>query len=151
MIKQFRLDRFNGVEYLVCEFFEKHTWSQAEVDAYSSFMDTPGSIHIGFTRDEFRILLDEWCEVSRSDNESFYGLREPIPVIDSVPHMVIRSAVYNNRLASLQVDFMPTVTPLEVIDGVQSMYDFIRSPHWRNTISLSISRYGSLFGSDNDS
>lgn len=149
MIKQFRIDRFNGVEYLVCEFFERHTWTQAEREAFEAFSSmTP---YQRKTRDDFRIMLDEWLQVDHEAAESFFGLKEPILVIDNVPHMVVRCAVVDNKLASLLVEFLPTVTWLEVMDGVGAMHSFIRSPHWRNTISCNIEKYGSLFGPEADS
>lgn len=150
MIKQFRLDRFNGIEFLVLECYERHTWSKSENDAYLAFMDAPGSIHVGISRNEFRILLDEWLAQDHSDDESFYGLVEPIPVIDSLPSIVVRGAVVKNRIASVAADFMQSVTPLQVMDAVGDLFEFLRSPHWRNTILNSISDYGSLFGSSED-
>lgn len=149
MIKQFRLERFNGIEYLVCEFFERHTWTQAENEAFAAF--SASAPYVGKTKQDFRIMLDEWLEKDHETAQSFFGLSEPIPVIDCVPHMVVRCAVVSNRIASVQADFLSTVTSLEVKWGIDSMFEFIRSSHWRNTLSNSVEKYGSLFGTDNDS
>ena len=152
MIRQYRLDRFNGVEWLVCEIYFKHTWTQSEVQSYLSFLDAPGDIHLGVTRDDFRHLLDEWLDQEHEEGETFFGLSQPIPAIETVPHLVLRGAILDrNRVGSLAVDFLPSVTVVEVKDAVNQFLDFTRSPHWRNTVLTQISNYGALFGSDNDS
>lgn len=150
MIKQYRIDRFNGVEFLVCEAYNRHTWTKSEVDAYLEFMDAPGSIHIGITQPEFAALLDEWLQEEHDPQDSFYGLREPIPAVESIPCVVVRGAIVNSKVASIAADFMASVTPLEVMDLVGKFFEFVRSPHWRNTIYHSIQKYGSLFGSEDD-
>lgn len=151
MIRQYRVDRFNGIEWLVCEIYFRHTWNKEENDAFSDFLDAPGSIHVGISKSEFRVLLDEWLEKDHLPQESFYGLKDPIPVIETIPHLVIRGAIVNNKVASLNVDYMDSVTPQVVMDSISVFYAFVRSPHWRSTVSSNIEKYGSLFGSDNDS
>lgn len=152
MIRQYRLDRFNGVEWLVCEIYFKHTWTQSEVDAYLSFVDEDIEGRVGFQRDDFRHLLDDWLEKEHAEGDTFYGLTQPIPVIETVPHLVLRGAIVDrNRIGSLAVDFLPSVTVVEVKDAVDRFLDFTRSPHWRNTVLTQISNYGSLFGSEDDS
>lgn len=147
MIKQFRLDRFNGVEFLVLELYSGHTWTKFEVDAFSRFMEEDPS-HA--SRSDFRILLDEWLSSDHPDGESFYGLTEPIPVIEYLPCIVVRGAIVNNRIASIAADFLGSVTSLEVQDSIGKLFEFVRSPHWRNTILNSISDHGSLFGPIDD-
>lgn len=148
MIRQYRIDRFNGVEFLVCEVYNRHTWSKEEVEAYARFRDDAGNVHN--SQADFRAVLDDWLLLEHSPEETFYGLREPIPVVEYIPCIVVRGAIVNNRVASLAADFQPSVTPLEVMDIVGKFFEFVRSPHWRNTILHSISDYGTLFGSDND-
>lgn len=151
MIRQYRIDSFNGIEWLVCEVYFKHTWTKEENDAFSAFMDAPDGIHVGISREEFRVLFNEWLEKEHSPQESFYGLLEPIPVIEGVPHLVLRSAVVGNKLANLNVEYRDSVTPQVVMDAISRFYAFVRSPHWRNAIATQISNYGSLFGSEDDS
>lgn len=151
MIKQYRIERYNGIEWLVCEIYFKHTWNKQENDAYAEFMNAPGDIHIGISKSEFRVLLDEWLQKDHLPQDTFFGLSEPIPVVETIPHLVMRGAIVNNRVASLNVDYMDSVTPQVVMDAVSGFYGFVRSPHWRSSISNMIDRYGSLFGSDNDS
>lgn len=151
MVKQFRLDRFNGVEFLVCEAYNRHTWTQDEMDAYLKFMEEKGSFYEGFTQADFSAVLDDWLKEDHSEKDSFFGLREPIPAVEPIPSVVVRGAIVNNKVASIAADFMASVTPLEVMDLVGKFFEFVRSPHWRNTINHSITRYGSLFGSEDDS
>lgn len=151
MIRQYRIDRYNGIEFLVCEVYFKHTWTQSEVDAFALyFEDTRKRFDLEPTRDSFRIDLDEWLDKDHPSGETFYGLSEPIPSIETIPHIVVRGAIVNNRVASLAADYVGSVTSLEVMDTLQKFFDFVKSPHWRNTVLSQISNYGSLFGSDND-
>lgn len=148
MIKQFRVDRFNGVEYLVCEMFARHTWTKEEVTAYNSALDVWKDSRGYFSQAEFRVMLDEWLSSDRSENDTFFGLVDPIPLVELVPHVVLRAPVVKNRAAALSVEYASSVTTVEIMDAVQAFYEFLRSPHWRNTIAHSISDYGSLFGSN---
>lgn len=150
MIRQYRIDRFNGLEWLVCEIYYKHTWNKEENEAFMAFLEAPGSTHIGISKGEFRVLLDEWLDKDHSPQDNFYGLTEPIPVIESIPHLVIRAAIVNNKVASLNVDYMESVTPQVVMDAISVFYAFVRSPHWRSTVLSNIDKYGSLFGSSED-
>lgn len=147
MIRQYRIDRFNGVEFLVCEVYNRHTWTKEEVGAYARFRDDAGNEHN--SQADFRAFLDDWLLLDHSPDETFFGLREPIPVVESIPCLVVRGAIVNNRVASLAADFQQSVTPLEVMDIIGKFFEFVRSPHWRNTILHSISDYGTLFGPDN--
>ena len=150
MIRQWRIDRFNGIEFLVCEVYFKHTWTQSEVDAFQRYL-ADGNVSGYQTREDFRVLLDEWLGKEHDKPDTFYGLSEPIPAIETVPHLVIRGAVISNRIASLQADYMDSVTPLVVMDCIGKFYEFVRSPHWRNTLATNISNYGSLFGTQDNS
>lgn len=149
MIRQWRIDRFNGIEWLVCEVYFKHTWNKQENDAYAAFLDLPANA--GISKSEFRVLCDEWFQKDHEPHDSFFGLVEPIPVIECLPHLVIRGAIVNNRVASLNVDYMDSVTPQVVMDSVSNFYGFMRLPHWRSSVSSMVSKYGSLFGSEDDS
>lgn len=151
MIKQYRIERYNGIEWLVCEVYFKHTWNKQENDAYAEFINAPGDINIGISKSEFRLLLDEWLEKEHLPQDTFFGLSESIPVVETIPYLVMRGAIVNNRIASLNVDYMASVTPQVVMDSISGFYGFVRSPHWRSSISNMIDRYGSLFGPDNDS
>lgn len=151
MIRQYRIDRFNGIEWLVCEIYFKHTWNQTENEAFAAFLDAPGGIHVGISKGEFRVLLDDWLSQEHGSQDTFYGLVEPIPVVETIPHLVIRGAIVNNKVASLNVDYMDSVTSTVVMDSISYFYAFVRSPHWRNAIATQISNYGSLFGTEDDS
>lgn len=150
MIRQYRIDRYNGLEFLVCEVYFKHTWTQSESDAYTRYVEEMGASYQAFTRSDFRTVCNEWFDEEHPSGETFYGLSEPIPAIETIPQIVVRGAIINNRVASLAADYVGGVTSLEVIDTIQKFFDFMKSPHWRNTVLSQISNYGSLFGSDND-
>lgn len=151
MVKQFRIEHLQGVEILVCEFFAKHTWNQDETKAYLDFLASDEKYHRGMTHSDFRVLLDEWLDHEHPADETFFGLVEPIPIFEPSPHMVIRGAVVNGKIASVAADFAGSVTQNEVLDGLHSFFEFVRSPHWRNSIQVGIEKYGSLFGADIDS
>lgn len=156
MIRQFRLDRYNGVEVLVCEFYNRHTWTKEENEAYSRFLDDLRDLPSGktveqvYSHSDFRNLLDEWLDKEHEFGSTFYGLTQPISVIESIPCIVVRGAVVSNRIVSVSSEFASSVTPLEVMDAIGKLFEFVRSSHWRNTILRSVSDYGTLFGSDND-
>lgn len=149
MTRQYRIERYQGVEFLVCEFYNRHTWTKSELDAFSKFSDFYKDRLIA-SQDDFRVSLDEWLKEDHSPDDTFFGLSEPIPIIEYIPCVVVRGAVVNNKIASVACDFQPSVTPLEVMDCIGKLFEFVRSPHWRNTILHSISDYGTLFGPDND-
>ena len=150
MVKQFRIEHLHGVEVLVCEFYAKHTWNPQEIDAYHKFRED-GKFTLIPSPNDFRVALDEWLALEHDPQESFFGLSEPIPVYEYAPHMVIRGAIVNNKVASFSADYAASVSQREVLDGVDLFFEFVRSPHWRNTISLSVPNYGSLFVTDNHS
>lgn len=151
MVKQFRIERLQGVEVLVCEFYAKHTWNKQEMDAYLHHIEGLKFLNLQekCTQEDFRIELDEWLQKEHAPGDTFCGLTEPIPVYEYSPHMVIRGAIVDNKVASFSCDFAAIVSQLEVLDGVHAFFDFIRSPHWRNTIAMSVPNYGSLFVTDN--
>lgn len=151
MVRQYRIDHLNGLEILVCEVFRKHQWTQIENEALNSWIlkNSLGSIGIN-KRSSFLDEFNDWLHLEHDSTESFYGLTEPIPTFDYLPCIVLRGAIVDNRIASLQVDYIGSVVPPVIVDEVKSFYDFLRSPHWRNTISCQLEQYGSLFGSDND-
>lgn len=149
MVSQFRIEHLQGVEVLVCEFYAKHTWNPQEIDAYNKFCEESKQAMIPSPSD-FRIALDEWFDQVHDSKESFFGLCQPIPVFEYSPHMVIRGAILDNKIASFSADYAASVSQREVLAGVDRFFEFVRSPHWRNSIALSLSKYGSLFGTDND-
>ena len=142
MVRQLRIDRFNGMEILVCEVYHKHLFTQTEYEMYEKYCAENGFV----SQADFRALVDEALDQEGAD--SAFGLSYPIPVFDYTPALILRGAVVLSRIASLQVDYIDSVTHLEVLDEVKRFYDVVREPHWRSAVSRQIQRYGSLFESD---
>lgn len=146
MVRQYRIDRFNGMEILVCEVFDKHLFTQFEHDALVRYneehLDSP------FTNADFRMYVND--ELSKDGVNEVFGLRFPIPVYDSVPVIVLRGPVIDNRLASLQVDYQAAALPVMVIDEIRRFYEVLESRHWRDAIDKQLTAYGSLFESFGD-
>lgn len=152
MKRHYRIDRFNGMELLVCEVFTKHTWSQAENDAFFHWKEDkfPNrelsqelNLRYLFLADLDDVLNDE----SRKD---FYGLTGPIPVYNFLASLILRGPVFDNRIMSLQVEYDGTVLPPVVCEEIRRFYEVLDSPHWRDMISHQVEQYGTLFGSKDD-
>lgn len=152
MKRHYRIDRFNGMELLVCEVFTKHTWSQAENVAFFNWKEErfPNreasqdlSLRALFLADLDDVLNDE----SRKD---FYGLTGPIPAFNFLPSLIIRGPVIDNRIMSLQVEYDGTILPPVVCEEIRRFYEVVESPHWRDMISHQVEQYGTLFGAQDD-
>lgn len=148
MVRQYRIDRFNGMEILVCEVYRKHTWSQSEFEAWQAWKLDHKDVPDSRSQSEFRLDLDDFlCEHSE-DGSRFYGLSFPIPVYDHFPAIVLRGAVVDNRIVSLQVDYNSAVLSPEIYDAVVKFYGVVESRHWRDMVAHQIERYGTLFESE---
>lgn len=152
MVKQYRIDRFNGLEVLVCEIYRKHLYTQREYEAFHAWKLEQEKIRPNevYLDSDFRSDLNDWLEAEHSDQESFFGLTDPMPTYDYQPHMVLRGVIVDNRIASLQVDYDGATLSPEVVDAVQKFYNVLDSRHWRDMVSHQIERYGSLFASVDD-
>lgn len=152
MFRQYRIDRFNGLEVLVCEIFRKHTYTQLEYEAFFKWKleqekIRPNSLYLDC---DFRAELIEWLHQEHELEETFFGISEPIPVYDYQPHIVIRGVIVDNRIASLQVDCSASTLPPEVLDAVNKFYGVLDSRHWRDMVDHQHEKYGSLFESSDD-
>lgn len=94
--------------------------------------------------------LDDWLDSEHGPKDTFYGLVEPVLVYDPYPAIVLRGVVIDNRIASLQVDYVQSVLYPEIFSEVNKFYGVMDSRHWRDMVAHQIDRYGSLFESDND-
>ena len=150
MIRQYRIDRFNGLEVLVCECYRRHTWTQSEYEAYIRWRDSDQVLAVNACQDDFKVLLNEFLDDPENDGRSFFGLVEPIPLFDSFPCLVLRGAVVDNKLASLQADYVCSMLPPEIVDEIRRFYGVFDSRHWRNMVSSQVEKYGSLFGPEDD-
>lgn len=153
MIRQYRLERFNGVEMLVSEVFRKHTWTQSEYKAWRDWIDheekvRPGEVH---PQSAFRADLNDFLSsLKPGEDTKYYGLSEPIPVYDVFPHVILRGVVVADRIASLQVEYTADMLPCEIQSEIRTFYEVMDSRHWRDTVSHQIEKYGTLFTSPDD-
>lgn len=146
MVRQYRIERIQGLEFLVCEVYDRYFWNQGQYEAWQAFHADGNEGNY----DDFRVLLNEWCEQEHGDQDTFYGLRDPIPVISPLPCVVLRGLVVNQVLRSFQIEISEAVTSLLLEDEFHRFVRFTANPHWRNTVAHSIERYGSLFASADD-
>lgn len=146
MVRQYRIDRFNGMEILVCECYQRHLFTQAEHDALVKYNEE--HLKAPVSNSEFRIIVNE--ALAQEGVDSYLGLKWPIPSFDSTPCVVLRGPVIDNHIASLQVEYLPSVGSGTVCDEVWKFYQFMDSRYWRNTIDHQLERYGSLFEPQDD-
>lgn len=160
MIRQYRIDRYNGQEIFVCEVYRKHTLTQSEHNALFKFREREREVrndpNYSASLLDFRCALSDFLDQAEnydSDGKlfrTFFGLSEPIAIYDSMPAIILRGVVYQNRIASLAVDYQQSVLSPEVIDEVTRFYAVLDSRHWRDMVSKQIDTYGSLFAPYND-
>lgn len=149
MIRQYRIDRVNGMEVLVCEVFRKHIWTQEEYDAWLSWKDAqPDSKDEELSQGVFRIVVNE--QLSRDNVDTYFGLRYPILVYDIFPHITIRGIIVDNRVAAINADYSQSVIYPELLNEFNEFFTVLDSRHWRDMVSHQIERYGSLFTSPDD-
>lgn len=146
MIRQYRLERVQGMEILVCEVYRKHFLTQEEYEAFFRWKEQNPQLEP--TVDDFRIYVKE--QLSQEGVEDCLGLRYPIPVYDLLPALTLRGLIHDNRIASLQAEYVVSVLPTEVTSEVFKFYTVLDDIHWRDTIAHQIETYGSLFASEDD-
>lgn len=149
MVRQYRIDRYQGMEFLVCEVYDRYFWNQGEYEAWQNWTR---SLPEGTkpTYEDFRIQLNEWCELEHDEKDTFFGLREPIPVISPVPCIILRGLVVNQVLRSFQIETSEAVSSLLLEDEFHRFVRYTSNSHWRNSVASQIERYGSLFTSQDD-
>lgn len=131
MLRQYRIEKSNGMEFVLQESFRKYTWTKKEFDKFSKLVEHLSDVkEIEAVRNKFR-----------EENE--------IPIYCQSPCVVIRAAVFNSK----PVEFYISSDPSEVSPVVQSeLNEFLNifDGHWRNMISCQRDRYGELFASSDD-
>lgn len=150
MVRQYRIERLQGAEVLVCEVYDRYLWTHEQYNAFEAWLEEHRKEYKHCpTYADFSTLLNEWCDIEHGEDETFYGLREPIPVLNPYPSVVLRGIVVDNRFVELHMSFLPSVTIGVMEDEFHRFSSFLQSPHWRNTVARQIQDYGSLFTSDN--
>ena len=146
MIRQYRIERVQGMEFLVCEVFDRYFWNQGQYEAWKLWRDQGGE----GTYADFRVLLNEWCEQDHDEKDTFFGLKEPIPAISPIPCIVMRGLIVNQVLRSFQIETSEAVTSLLLEEEFHGFVRFTSNPHWRNTVAHQLEQYGTLFTSQDD-
>lgn len=149
MVRQYRIERIQGLEFLVCEVYDRYFWNQGEYEAWQNWSKTlPEGCKP--TYEDFRVELNEWCDQDHDEKDTFFGLREPIPAISPVPCVVLRGLILNGVLRQFSIDTSEAVTSLLLEDEFHRFVRFVTNPHWRNTVAHNVERYGTLFTSQDD-
>lgn len=146
MVRQYRIDRFNGMEILVCEVYDRHLFTQAEHEALVAYNEE--HLQDPVSNADFRAIVNE--ALAQEGVDSYLGLKWSIPVYDSTPCVILRGPVIDNRIMSLQVEYVPSVGSATVCDEIRKFYDLMDSRHWRDTINHQLESYGSLFEPEDD-
>lgn len=149
MVRQYRIERIQGLEFLVCEVYDRYFWNQGEYGAWQNWSKTlPEGCKP--TYEDFRVELNEWCDRDHDEKDTFFGLREPIPAISPVPCVVLRGLIMNGVLRQFSIDTSEAVTSLLLEDEFHRFVRYTANPHWRNTVAHDIERYGTLFTPQDD-
>ena len=149
MIRQYRIERMQGLEFLVCEVFDRYFWNQGEYQAFQEWIKTlPEGTKPEYS--DFRTLLNEWCDKEHDENDNFFGLKEPIPVFSPIPCVVMRGLIINQVLRSFHIETSEAVTSLLLEEEFHQFVRFTSNPHWRNNVSHQLEKYGTLFTSQDD-
>lgn len=146
MVRQYRIDRFNGMEILVCEVYDRHLFTQSEHEALVAYNEE--HLQDPVSNSDFRTIVNE--ALAQEGVDSYLGLKWPIPVYDSTPCVILRGPVVDNRIVSLQAEYLPSLSHVVVCDEIWKFYQLMDSRHWRDTINHQLERYGSLFEPEDD-
>lgn len=150
VLRQYRIERANGLEFVVCEVYRPHTWTQTEYDAWQQWKGDHQADDPGFSQDDFKSALKQFLDSELPDlANTFYGLRDMIPLYELLPSVVVRGLILDNKVAELYVSFDRASLYPEVQDEINRFFA-IFDKHWRNMIACQRDSYGSLFDSDND-
>lgn len=131
MLRQYRIEKANGLEFVVQETYRPYTWSKDEYDKFSKLVENENDVA---KVEDIRLKF-------REDNE--------IPIYCTLPCVVIRGLIFQGK----PVEFNISSDPSEVSPMVMSEFNTflgIFDGHWRNMINCQRDRYGELFGSIDD-
>lgn len=147
MLRQYRIERANGMEFVVQETYRKHTFSKDEHSAWLSWRDSQPDNVDHVSQADFRsVVLEQLTILGKTE---FFGLKQVIPVYESFPCVVIRAGIYNNKPVEFYISSDPSeVSPVVISELTEFVGIF--DGHWRNMISCQRDRYGELFSTDND-
>ena len=161
MLYTYRIDRFNGVEYVVQEHYRKRILTQDDVENFQKFKEhysdlisaddyeMPKELEDFFIKDVHDHGVYDLNEVSGVESlKVLFREFNQIPISETFPCCVVRGAVIDNKVVELQCSYVNSVLPGEVEFDIHRFYGLFDSIHWRNTISFQRDKlYGSLFES----
>ena len=160
MLYTYRIERVNGVEFVIQEHYRKRLMSQQEIDDFQVFKDNYLEFVSADTYDWDSPDLEKFfCE--EIHDHGVYDLNEvsgvealktafraykQIPVMELFPCCVVRGAVVNNKVVEIYSSYLDSVLPGEVESDIHRFYCLFDSIHWRNTIAYQRDKqYGNLF------
>lgn len=159
MLYTYRIERFNGVEYVIQEHFRKRIFTQDDVDNFEMFKTSYLSL---ISKDTYEMSSElEDFFIKDIHDHGVYDLNEvsgveslkvlfrefnQIPVAETFPCCVVRGAIVDNSVVELQCSYLNSVLPGEVENDIHRFYSLFDSIHWRNTIAYQRDKqYGCLF------
>lgn len=165
MLYTYRIERANGVEFVIQEHFRKRIFTQDDVDGFQRFKEIYSNWISGlFDGDEVaktRYSTELTCFAGETAEHGVYDLNDvsgveslkslyrhfaQIPVMEAFPCCVVRGAVINNKVVEIQCSYLDSVLPGEVESDIHRFYGLFDSIHWRNTIAYQRDKhYGCLF------
>lgn len=158
MLYTYRIERFNGVEYVIQEHYRKRIPTQEDSDRFQLFKETYLEFLSGKLETDDMLYgyfseyiaahgiwnFDEVRDIE--DAKSVFREIYQIPVMETFPCCVVRGAVIDNKVVELQCSYVNSVLPGEVENDIHRFYGLFDSIHWRNTISYQRDKmYGCLF------
>lgn len=161
MLYTYRIERVNGVEFVVQEHFRKRLMTQQEIEEFQVFKDKYLEL---VSADTYEMSSDlENFFIKDVHDHGVYDLNEvsgiealktafrdykQIPVMELFPCCVVRGAVVNNKVVEIYSSYLDSVLPGEVENDIHRFYGLFDSIHWRNTIAYQRDKqYGNLFKS----
>ena len=162
MLYTYRIERANGIEFVVQEHYRKRIFTQDDVENFQKFKDMYSALT---TEDTYDIPKDvEDFFVKEIHDHGVFDLNEvkgveslksafrefnQISVSETFPCCVVRGAVVDNKVVELYCSYVNSVLPGEAEADIHRFYNLFDSIHWRNTIAYQRDKqYGCLFGSE---
>lgn len=161
MLYTYRIERFNGVEYVIQEHYRKRIFTQDDVENFEmfkiSYLDLVSKDTYEMSSDLDEFFIKDIRDHGVYDLNEVSGVEQlkvlfrefnQIPVSETFPCCVVRGAIIDNKVVELQCSYVNSVLPGEVESDIHRFYGLFDSIHWRNTISYQRDKmYGCLFES----
>lgn len=131
MLRQYRIERANGQEYVIQETYRLYTWTKEQNDKFSQLVEGLTSVQ---EIEDVRLKFRE---------------DEQIPIYSQIPCCIIRVYLFSGKPVEWYLSLDPSEVP---VFGISELNKFISifDGHWRNMIACQRDRYGELFGTTDD-